>query len=475
MLIKPQVYSNDELDSLYNICIQLRAPELSDYSFELNPEDKKCGFEIINRVRFAFDQFTIEQQKTLQPLLQRPVMHKSIISPSGFFKIHFDTSGFNIPSYNLLLTADQNASLVAEALDSTYRFEIDFLGYPNPPADFGEGGDDLYDIYIINQGGSLYGYTQFENEVTAGTNKFTSYMVLDNSFAGYFSQGVDGLNVTVAHEFHHSVQGGNYILRFEDTYFYEITSTALEEFVYDDVNDYYQYLDSYFRRTDLAMPMQNGYNLAIWNLFLQENFDFEIIKRQWELMPTMRAVLAINQSLLERNSSFPRELNKFGIWTYFTNYRYVPGNYFKEAINYPVIIPTSAVQFTPPSQNVLLDAQATSNNFISFSISSMNDTLVAIISNGDAFNAIRQVQQMNFEYTLFSDPNTGERELTENYSSTFNTSNKNLWSVSEILNNIIVREDSSVNVSVENLDYAFPNPFYYTRNYLTGSFIFFPV
>ena len=57
-------------------------------------------------------------------------------------------------------------------------------------------------------------------------------------------------------------------------FFMRLTSTSMEEFVYDDVNDYYAYMDSYFNNTDAAMPKQNGYNIAIWNIYLKDNFGF---------------------------------------------------------------------------------------------------------------------------------------------------------------------------------------------------------
>jgi hypothetical protein len=85
-------------------------------------------------------------------------------------------------------------------------------------------------------------------------------------------------------------------------------------------------------------------------MYLQENFGFGILKRQWELIPSTAAILAINQSLNEVSTSFPRELNKFGIWTYFTNFRWIPGKYFEEAANYPLVTPTFTIQFpsAPP-------------------------------------------------------------------------------------------------------------------------------
>ena len=60
----------------------------------------------------------------------------------------------------------------------------------------------------------------------------------------------------------------------KDTFFYEITSTAMEEFVYDSVNDYYAYMPSYFLSPQKAFAENDGYNLAIWNIYLKENFGF---------------------------------------------------------------------------------------------------------------------------------------------------------------------------------------------------------
>ncbi len=214
------------------------------------------------------------------------------------------------------------------------------------------------------------------------------------------------------------------------------------------------------------MPNQNGYNIAIWNIFLKDNFGFGIIKQQWEMMPSMDAILVINQSLNEVSASFPRELNKFGIWTYYTGYRTIPNSKFfeeEEAINYPMIRPSNTIAFFPPSQMLEIDAQPTSNNFIKFNISANGDTLFSIITNGDVNSATDLFSpQFVSHYTLFSDSSSGERKLTDNYSSTFSTANPNWWTVSEILNDVVVREDSTIKTipSVSGT-FAFPNPFKY--------------
>ncbi|MCU0364764.1 MAG: hypothetical protein MUE93_03725 [Ignavibacteriaceae bacterium] len=283
----------------------------TDQPAELTLEDRKCGFGIVSDIQTNLEFFSPEKQGLLKSLLGRPPLQTSIVSPSGFFRIHYDATGSNRPSYVSNWTVEQNVAEVAKALDSVYRFEVTYLGFLSPPSDGTAGGDDKYDVYIQNQGGGVYGYTEWESKV--GSVNWISFMVLDNDYVGYYT-----------------------------------TSLNMEEFVYDDVNDYYAYMNSYFNNTDLAFPKQNGYNLAIWNIFIRENFDFGILKRQWEMIPSITAILAINQSLNERGTSFPRELNRFGIWTYFTGFRKIPGKYFEEGENYPLITPTFTIQFPSP-------------------------------------------------------------------------------------------------------------------------------
>jgi hypothetical protein len=402
-----------------------------------------------------------------------------MVSPSGFFRIHYDETESEVPNYDPSLSTEENVMLVAAELDFTYNFEINTLGYPPPPTDNGAGGDNKYDVYITSTGGN-YGWTEWEDKV--GSTNWTSFMVIHYSYAGFYSDGLDGAKVTVAHEFHHGIQMGNYgvlngdaPIRDNDVYFYEITSTSMEEFVYDNVNDYYAYIPNYFQNPDRSFVQNNGYNLAHWNIFLKDNFGYEIIKLQLQLLPNQQAINAINSSIINYGSTFPYQLNKFGIWTYFTNYRTVPGQYFEEAVNYPLITPLATYPFSPPSKMVQIDAAATSNNFLVFNVSTNGDVLYTIVTNGDA-NSASPIQNplFNFDYTLFSDSTSGQRKLTENYSSTFNASSSSVWSVSEILNDIVVRQDTSQNtiIKVEEV-FVFPNPYHYSKSVSDKIFVAF--
>lgn len=464
-------YDKNFLDSIFTEYVNVKEVlRNKDYNKQLSVSTKnsKCGLFLINFVKQNIDLFSPQQQQLLKTLSGRPSLPLSIVSPSGKFRIHYDTTIADKPKYISSMSIDDNLSMVAFAIDSAYNFEVNYLGYPPPPSDKGAGGDNLYDIYIINLGGGLYGYTELESDL--GGQKYTSFMVVDNDYAGYYSTGINGARVTLVHEFHHGIQMGNYILRFDDTFFYEITSTSMEEFVYDDVNDYYAYMSSYFSNPQKAFAENDGYNLAIWNIYIKENFGFNLLKRQWELMPSQRAMNAINTSITEAGSSFKHELNNFGVWAFYTKNRAIPGKYFEEASNYPLIRPMSTIAFTSPDEVVTINSKPTANNFIRFTNQLNEDTLFVLITNADVQGALNNISQTDsFAYYLYDYPESGTNKIDSNYYSKFTTKNPFLWSVSEISDTIIILVEPQIKT-----DFPYPMPFSY-RKYSEDQLINIPI
>jgi hypothetical protein len=183
-------------------------------------------------------------------------------------------------------------------------------------------------------------------------------------------------------------------------------------------------------------------------------------------MPTQRAMIAISNSILERNSNFAHDYNRFGIWTYYTGYRAIPNSpYFEEAENYPLVKPQSKISY-PLYTYVNVNAYATSNNFIQFGNTTNGDTLYVIVTNGDVSSVITApTDTFGFKYTLFSDTSSGTRKLGDKYSSNFEVTNQVWWSISEILNGILLREDSTIiPINEPSGTFAFPNPFRYNGN-----------
>lgn len=140
------------------------------------------------------------------------------------------------------------------------------LGFRPPKSDAtspNKGPNNKIDIYLANIGSAgVYGYcsTDDPNAERAGSPSypyfdFSAYCVLDNDYSmAEFPEGtpLTNLQVTTAHEFFHAIQfaydGA------EDGWLMEGTATAIEDVVYDDINDNLQFLTS-SQLTDTTVPL----------------------------------------------------------------------------------------------------------------------------------------------------------------------------------------------------------------------------
>ncbi|GAB6282422.1 MAG: hypothetical protein STSR0008_11680 [Ignavibacterium sp.] len=451
-----QENTNQNLDSLFNEFLILHNIKTFEGTqiFSEDTSKQKCGFETAVNVRLNINSFNPKQKIIIQNLMQRPNLDASLVSPKHYFRIHYSSSGNDAPLYDI--------NQFSIAADSAFDFEVNQLGFP-PPKDNGDGGDNLYDIYIMNIS-NVYGYTQPENEITNGSNKYYTYMVIHNSFNDFFTEGINAAKVTVAHELFHGIQLSNYVAKFDgnelvDSFFYELNSTAMEDFVFPFINDYLGYMKGYFNNTSKAFAEFSGYELAVWNIFLQKKFGFNIIKRQWEFLVYQRALSAINNSLIEVGYNFGEAFSEFGIWTYFTNYRSISNKYFDDAKLYPIIKPMQTISFSPPRND--LNLKPTSNTFLKLINNGNNDTLYSIITNSDVQNGINNpTSTFSIEYDIYNYEVSNSEFLTNNYFKKVNTTNPIFWLTSEILNNEIVKEGISTPPSVD----FYPSPFVYNKN-----------
>jgi hypothetical protein len=477
------VIISQNLDSLYTKLLELKPKEntkgLTVQSIKNRPI--KCGFGIAAEIKQHFNEYSFEQQQTITEILSRPSLQTSIVSPSGFFRIHFDTTGRNIPSYISEEDVYYNVSQLAEAFDSSYNFEINILGYPPPPQDYMNGGDNKFDIYVENMGGGNYALTTTDSSL--GDGKYTSYIQIDNSFSqneGYYTYGIEAAKATAAHEFHHTIQMGNYLLNLEDRYYYELTSSAMEEAVFDEVNDYYFSMPSFFNYTERSFIKHDGYDLAIWNIYLREKFGGKapnqgdkIIKRSWELMAKPndnRAIVAVAKALSEFGYSFKEVFREFSIWIYFTNNHTKKNAYFEEAENYPPLKINYKYNFTAPQQILTIKKiEPISIRYIRFLDDSQGlpDTIISIISDSDAIKAATNPDNYNqVEYTLANSSFEGANKINDYYYDKMDGISLQNISGANIVNNELAEK----NIKREEIEYAYPQPYTYDSN----SLIFIP-
>jgi hypothetical protein len=358
---------------------------------------EKCGFHFQSDIRRYWNLFSAEQRALIKSVFARPTMQASVLSPSGHFRIHYDTTGVDTPALidqngvRLPNTARAYVDSAAAIFDYVWDQEIGELGYPAPPPDKGAEGGDEYDVYVKEFNRSLYGETVFGDEDLLDSLRpnptYMSYTEVDNDFVGYFTEGLQALKVTAAHEFHHAIQVGNYGFWQDDTYYYELTSTWMENTVFQTIYDYYQYLPRYFASTSIPFNVSNGYieyGRAIWGKFIEKRFGQWMMKRSWEYINTMRPLWAIDASLKEGGSEFMREFPEFALWHFYTGHRADPKDYFTDGSLYPEVRPVDIVDFIPPSATISYTTRDLSIQFFQVVMGgggSMSDTTSIALTN----------------------------------------------------------------------------------------------
>jgi hypothetical protein len=205
--------------------------------------------------------------------LFRPDRHQSYISPDSAFMVHYDTSGFDAPD----LTSTEPDGVpdwvvdVGAALDSIRSLLLALGLDPALPDD-----DGIFDVYLQDNGGGLYGETIFATSVAGGG--WIAYIEMENDFAAdenYHTHGLNAARVTCAHEYFHAVQLAQEFKE-SDVFLYELTSTWFEEVVFPD-----------------------GYSIAAFGHYLTNwaPDTLNIITRIWEQFKSTTAREAISQAI----------------------------------------------------------------------------------------------------------------------------------------------------------------------------------
>ncbi len=302
---------------------------------------------LLFELRRSLDKIPPAERRLLKTLFDRPpssVLPLSVVSPKGRFRVHYTLEGRNAvqPGY---------PDTVAATFEHCWEIEVDTLKFRAPPSDGGEDGPE-YDIYILDI--SDYGYTTAEKDIpSTPRDDWVTYIVVDNDYQNprYHTKGLNGLRVTAAHEFFHAIHFGYRSFLDEDVFYYEASGVWMEDFVYDDVNDYYQYLPSFFGKPEKPFDTYDGwheYGLALWNKMLVRLFGRDIIRQVWEQMisgpkHSTPAIGALGQVAQRHGDTFQRLLAEFQAWNYFTGKRADPEHYYKEGAAYPLLRPTRDV------------------------------------------------------------------------------------------------------------------------------------
>lgn len=440
----------------------------------------KCALHLTFEVLNNYQKLPDDQKASIKKLLQGP--GRQTFKSLGHFTVHFDTVGYNVPS---LLTPSSKRMLddttyvknhadsinvINAFVDSTlsifnyvWDIVVNSSGYLPPPF---ETGENTYNVYITELGGGLYGQTvPSPNPINPGQTppRYSSYIEIDNDFIAVYSssRGLPGLRVTAAHEFHHAIQLGSYGYRENDRYFYEITSTWMEDLLYNDVNDYYQYIKysngqprGHFASPNLSLIYSDGsieYSRAIWGKFIQEKYSQTVMRNAWENMRSNGSVKALDDALLNAGSTLRIAFVEFSRWNYFTASRAIPGRYYSEAPNYPLIKERLPIEMTG---NYRIHTDST-QTFSSIYLNIIHNNIPAsdVINNINLSSAQNYlIKNYSFNYQMATSGDDTFRQLSNGVFVKLDVSDLTNWSSG----GIITSTQRSVTV--------YPNPCIINKN-----------
>jgi hypothetical protein len=363
---------------------------------------------------------TNKANSVMGEIISRETMQATYITPSGNFAVHYDTLG-----YNAVAPIDLNQNGIPDYIDSVayyidlaHQSEVIGLGFPFSPLDSNSGGTTMYDIYVKELADSpYYGLTQPERSSFPGNPNFrTSYIVIDNNFSSeeekYRTTGIDGLKITLFHEFNHGIQF--YITYESSPVLAEMASTFMEFRFFPHILDYVQWLREWFDKPDELTIANNytpdaGYGLALFFQYTYKKFGDGVVLNSWlNIAKGMNDVEAMEGSLELKNSSLSDAFCEFATWMYFTGKNARGNQYFENADslpklklpkdltykNTPIELGRNLVPFTFSPQRVILQSDQMSTN----------DTLLIFLCNTDYENGKQKIAAKSVaSYTISRD------------------------------------------------------------------------
>ncbi len=297
----------------------------------------------------------------------RPDLAEFYDSPDGRFRLHYSRTGTDSVNMSYGVGAGNVPNYVlncAEILEYVTAIEVDTLGFRFPVSDGipRPAEDPRFDVYFQKLSADFYGLTYPDTTINNGVGNAwwaTSFMILHSDYTkvrGYETTPFDAMAVTAAHEFHHASQWTYDAFESEQRvevgglrafpWWLEVSATAMEEIVYDDVNDYYGYLPFWFNNPNVSLRAFSNaasvdglhpYASCIWALYLTERHGPAIIREIWDEcgeVDGFNTFAAYDSVLIRRAGTFRDEWSEFLVWNYFTGARAASWNY-DEAAQYP--------------------------------------------------------------------------------------------------------------------------------------------
>jgi hypothetical protein len=312
-------------DAAWHLACSIVAPERLPASLTDGTEPARCGTPYVTEaIRLAESDPSSELSREALDLLARPTLSGPeyiVDSPAGWFKVHWTDQGEDASN-------SAYATALAAHADYCRQIECAQMGYDVPPSDLGLGGDNKYDLYVMQI--DALGYTTYSGEPSDPTTPENDYA---SHIAILISMGDNLLKVTQSHEYQHAIQMGYDVS--EPSWFMENTSTWIEDMVYDDVNDYCGYLhsgDNPLRKPWWDIRSGSGnlywYGGCIWTRYIGLRMEVDAVRDIWEECGNVvgnNMLAAQGEIFGNYGLTWEQAFQEYGCWRWFTASQWYSG------------------------------------------------------------------------------------------------------------------------------------------------------
>ena len=280
------------------------------------------------------------------------------------------------------------------AAEKSWNIEVEQFGFKHPI------NTDIkkIDIYIGNK--SAYNYETKSYETISSSyagwavsypSDNTPYFLLNPSLTD------NQLKVTISHEFFHTIQFAYFDEKKIDDlkwkkniWWLESTAVLMEDEVYDEINDYINFLEPFFKKSYLSFEIYNGsheYAMVIFAKYLREKYGLQIFKDTFKKIETSKddGYFEILDILLKTdyNTNMEIELGQFAIWVSNAIEHFKDGNLYPTLIKFnlkdnKVISKGGILCLNNSEENLIF-----SNNYYLKSYSDYNELLISNKNNFD--------------------------------------------------------------------------------------------
>ena len=254
---------------------------------------------------------------------------------SEHFRFHYTQSGEDAVEPEFL-------DAIVTAFEDSWKHEIDELGWYQPPKDDVMGGDERYDVYIMNSlnpDDDVLGFASPEvfvgdNPNSPETEQYaaTSYIAIDNDFDEIeFGENQDALSLmraTAFHEFHHAIQF-SFDGAESHSWLSEATATWMETVGAGKDQDATGYVETAFQYPELCFgtTAEDGsimYGEWTFMDFLTEHYGDDAVFMLWQAIVEYEGFDAVAHLLDGYGTDVPSFVARYRLNNLARDYRLAP-------------------------------------------------------------------------------------------------------------------------------------------------------